>query len=174
VCAGTKARGAGATALVSSDRLTHAKASLVELRLRSSRRPSEDRSDFPVLVAVDVVKDQGRAEAFRQSTNGSLKQDAIGQTFEALIGRSGLGRRAAVLFSSIGDLVQGDFVEAFLAEAHQDGVASDAVEPSRKRGVALKVAQATKDSEKGFLGEVLRERRITNHAKAQGIDAVRV
>jgi len=146
----------------------------VELRLGSSRRPSEDRSDFPVLVAVHVVKDQGRTEAFRQSTNGSLQQDAIGQTFEALIGRSGLDRRATVLFSSIGDFVQGNFVEAFLAKAHEDGVASDAIEPRRKRGIALKIGQTAKDSEKSLLGEVLRERRITNHAKAEGIDAVRV
>ena len=103
-----------------------------------------------------------------------MKQDAVGQTFEALVRSARLDRGAAVVFTSICEFVEGNFVEAFLAEAHQDGVASDAIEPSRKSGVALKIAEAAKDREESFLSQIFGKRGIPNHAKTEGIDTVTV
>lgn len=165
---------AGTTVLTTMDRFADAKARLVELRLGSSGGPTENGSDFTVLVAVDIVKYESSTEALRQSSDASLKQRAVGQTFEALIRGAGFDRRTAILLTNIGEFVEGNFVKTFLAEAHQNGVASDAVQPSRKCGVALKIAEAAKDCEERFLSQIFRKSRITNHAKTERIDAVTV
>ena len=93
-----------------------------------------------MLVAVNIVQYQGGAETFRQSTNCGLKQESVGQTFDVMIGYSRLDRGTAVFFSSFCKFIQGNFVDALFPEAHEDGVASYAIQPGGKRGVAVKIA----------------------------------
>jgi len=127
-----------------------------------------------MLVAVNIVQHQGGAKTFGQSTNCGLKQESVGQTFNAMIGYARLDRGAAVFFSSFCKFIQGNFVHAPFPEAHEDGVASYAIQPGGKRRVAVKIAQAPKNGEKSFLSQILREGGITDHAQTERVHAVRV
>ena len=151
--------------------LADTKTGLVKLRLRGSRGPSENRSDLAVFVAVNIVQHQSRAEALGQLTDGGLEQNAIGHTFEALVGCSQLHGRTSIFFLWVGEFVERSLVEPFFAKAHQHGVAGHSIQPGGERRVTLKITKAAKHSEKSFLSQILSQSNIADHAKTESIDA---
>ena len=130
----------------------------------------EHGGDFVVLEAFDVVEDEDHAVAGRQRGDGALEGDAVDGAGELEVAAAEVALWR-VVFGGVDGLFEGDEIEAFFAEMHQDQIYRKAMQPGGESGLSAEAADLAEEMEEGLLGHVLGFGDVAEHAEAEGVDA---
>jgi hypothetical protein len=108
-----------------------------------------------------------------QGCDGALQGDAVDRTGEDGVAAAevALGR---ILLGGVDGLLEGDEVEAFLAELHEDEVDGEAMQPGGKGGLSAEAADLAEEVQERLLGHVFGLGDVAEHAQAEGVDAALV
>ena len=133
------------------EHLAHAKARFVQLRFRSACGATQDRGNLAVFVTMQVVQQQCGAKPAGQAIHCLAEEHAIGRAFQPDVGNAQfrIGPRSVGL--RIEDFIERSLPKTALAEAHENCVAGDAVQPGGKRGLPTEIANTAENREERLL-----------------------
>ena len=157
----------------SHHQLTESHTSLVKLGLGISNGTSQDSRDFIMFVPLDIVKDEDRTVPGGQAANGSFQIDPVdgSRQVEVYILQITRWRR---VFAPLDCLIDGHLIRNLLSQMHQNDVHRQAVEPCAKGRLTPKGGDFPVQLHEGFLGQILRLRSRTGHAKTERIHSLLV
>jgi hypothetical protein len=153
------------------EHIAQAGAGFVQLRLGIANGAAAHARDLGVVVALNVVEDEDRLVAGRQPVDGAFEMDAVNQSGQGQIESAEFLVRAAVLGVGLGDFLERDDRERALAEAHENHVDRQAVQPGGERRISAKRVDLAEDLQESFLREVLGFGVVADHAQAKGENA---
>src|ERR1017187_11003230 len=107
-----------------------------------------------MLEALDVVKNKDHAVAGGQRGDGALEGDAVDGTGEHGVAAAEVAP-GGVFIGGVDGLLEGDEGEALLAQAHEDEVDGEAMQPGEEGEFAPEAGELAEEVEEGFLGHVL-------------------
>ena len=113
---------------------------LVELRFAVAGGALEHSGNFIMLEAFHVVKNKNHAIAGRQRGYGAFECDAVDGTGELRITAAEVALRG-VIFGGVDGLFEGDEVQAFFAEMHENQVYCKPVKPGGEGGLSAEAAE---------------------------------
>src|SRR5258708_40114161 len=77
------------------EHLTQPRASLVQLRLQSAYRASQDLGNLTVFISLDIVQDKYCAVAHGQPLDAALEIYSVNRSLQQQVGRSNIDARQA-------------------------------------------------------------------------------
>ena len=141
----------------------------MELGFAVSGGALEHGCDLIVLEAFDVVEDEDHTIARGERGDSTLEGDTVDRAGELKVAAAEVAFWR-VVFGGVDSLFEGDEVEAFFAQVHQDQIYRKSMKPCRKSGFAAEASNFSEEMEESFLGHVFSFRDISEHAEAKRVD----
>jgi hypothetical protein len=118
-----------------------------------------------MIETLNIVEEKDAAIPWRHRGQGSIDRDAINDSGLRQIANPKTAA-GALVWNVFHQQVERNNGKCVFAQVHQNSVDGEPMEPRCKCRVATKQRDPPMDLEERFLGEILSERKVSNHAHA--------